>query len=163
MSKKKIMLFLFSFIVLVFGFSPLAFAAPAKNCPSYTPKTLCAQDAVGVNALIANLIQFIIAIAGLVVLAYIIWAGFKFITSGGDASKKEEAQKQIVAAVIGLLIIVFSYFIVSIVFNLLGLGSPTSPKLPCDIYGNDTSGVNSNTGRANCLGGNNGSNGQPQN
>lgn len=112
----------------------------AQSCPPYVPSQLCGpyqNGAGGINTLIHNVIEFIFAIAGLVVLIFIIFAGFKFITSGGDAGKKEEAQKQIVAAVIGLLIIVFSFFIVQLIFSLLGLGSATGIELPCGITTND--------------------------
>lgn len=111
-----------------------SFAFGVAHAQSWVPSFLTHQYDVGsggINTLIQNVIQFVFAIAGLVVLGFIVFAGFKFITSGGDAGKKEEAQKQIVAAVIGLLIIVFSFFIVQLVFNLLGIGSVRDIQLPC--------------------------------
>lgn len=124
---KKVFVFLGVFVMLaaVAGFALTGSVHAASSAlPSYVPTFLQQGNNVGTNqidVLIRNIINFIFAIAGLLVLGFIIFAGFKFITSGGDASKKEEAQKQIVAAVIGLLIIVFSFFIVQLVFSLLGI------------------------------------------
>ena len=107
----------------------------AASCPSYVPSVFCNATANGfdIGSLVRNIIEFIFALAGLVALIFVILAGFKFITIGGDSGKKEEAQKQIVAAVIGLLIIIFSYFIIQLVFSFLGLGNPTKLDLPCTV------------------------------
>jgi hypothetical protein len=134
-NNKKLFVALTVFVALLAGTVAFGTVHAASNtCASFVPNFLCAQynnGANGINTLIKNIITFVFAIAGVVVLAFIIWAGFKFMTSGGDSGKKEEAQKQIVAAVIGLLIIVFSFFIVQLIFQLLGLGNVTSPELPC--------------------------------
>ena len=143
MTKKKVVLCL-SVLLMLFVVTLTFSSVYAQTPPSYIPQFLFNQytnGASGINTIIRNVIEFLFAIAGLIVLVFIIWAGFKFITSGGDSGKKEEAQKQIVAAVIGLLIVVFSFFIVQLIFTLLGLGSVQDIQLPC--------GVNQTT---NCLG-----------
>ncbi len=129
---KKLVLSLAIFVALL-GTSLLV--GHAVHAQGFVPTELSKQYALGssgINNLIRNIITFVFAIAGLVVLIFIIIAGFQFITSGGDAGKKEEAQKRIVAAVIGLLIIVFSFFIVQLIFALLGLNAPTTLPLPCN-------------------------------
>ncbi len=48
---------------------------------------------------------------------------YKILTSGGDPSKVKDGKDQIQNAIIGLLLIILSFAIVSTIFNLLGLGS----------------------------------------
>lgn len=52
------------------------------------------------------------AVSGLVAVAILVYAGYNFITSAGEADKIEQAQKQIVGAVIGLVIIFIARLIV---------------------------------------------------
>lgn len=61
-------------------------------------------------------------IAGLIALGYLIYAGIKYVTSAGDPGKTEEAQKQIVSALIGLAIVVLSYSILRVALYLFGVG-----------------------------------------
>lgn len=61
-------------------------------------------------------------IAGIIVLIYLVIAGIKYITSSGDPGKTEEAQKQIIAAIIGLAIVVLAYALTRVITTLLGIG-----------------------------------------
>lgn len=58
--------------------------------------------------------------SGLAGVIYLIWAGIKYITAGGDPAKVEAAQKQIVSAIIGLAIVILAYTLIRFVFYLLG-------------------------------------------
>ena len=88
---KKIFVFLgiFVMVAVVAGFTLTGSVHAASNAlPSYVPTFLQQGNNVGTNqidVLIRNIINFIFAIAGLLVLGFIIFAGFKFITSCGDA------------------------------------------------------------------------------
>ncbi len=62
---------------------------------------------------VANIINYILMFLGLIAVAYIIWAGIKMVTSGGNESKVKEGQKTITYAVVGLLVIFLSYAIVN--------------------------------------------------
>jgi len=53
--------------------------------------------------------------AGVVAVVVIVIAGFRYITSAGSPDKAKQARNTIVYTVIGLLIILFSFAIVSIV------------------------------------------------
>ncbi len=72
-------------------------------------------------------IAFIIAV--LIALAFLILGGMKWITSGGDKSGVEGARNQIIAAIIGLIIVFLAYFILNLVLGLFGL-SLFDLKLP---------------------------------
>lgn len=74
----------------------------------------------GASAIVpgTNLIlNIILSFVGVVMLILIAYGGFLWMTAGGNESQVEKAQKIIVAAIIGLLIVVsayaVSYFVVS--------------------------------------------------
>jgi len=72
---------------------------------------------------IQNIPSFIINLlftVGIVVaVAFLIYGGIKWILSGGDEKAVETARNHIIAAIVGLIIVVGAYFIVNIVFTLL--------------------------------------------
>lgn len=68
--------------------------------------------------LIGSIITAIFVIAIIVALAFLIWGGLKWILSGGDKGKVDAARQTIIAAVIGLVVIFLSYFILNFVVGL---------------------------------------------
>lgn len=50
-------------------------------------------------------------------LFYLIQGGIQWITSSGDKQRVEQARQRITYAVVGLIIAILSFFIVSIVYN----------------------------------------------
>ncbi|MCL5434773.1 MAG: pilin [Patescibacteria group bacterium] len=67
--------------------------------------------------------QFIITllfVVGIIIaLAFLIYGGIKWIISGGDKANVDAARKHIVAAIIGLVIVVSAFVILNFVFKLL--------------------------------------------
>lgn len=55
--------------------------------------------------IIAFFIKFILIVAGIFALIYLILGAFSWVTSGGDKEKVEKAQQKIQAAVVGMIII----------------------------------------------------------
>ena len=74
------------------------------------------------DLVITSVVNWSAIIAGIIVLIYLIIAGIKYVTSSGDPGKTEEAQKQIISAIIGLAIVVLAYALVRLVTSLLGVG-----------------------------------------
>ena len=70
-----------------------------------------------------RLLRIVLAVAALLTFAFLIWGAFKWITSGGDKGKTEDARSTMISAVIGLIIVAASYAILSLVLNLLGFSS----------------------------------------
>ncbi len=96
-------------------------AAPAnriETCPVGNFAPLCGLQ---LNNAIPAIIAFIFIISTIVALFYLIWGGFKWLTSGGDKTAVGAAREHIVAAIIGLVIIFLSYFILNL---LLGFFIP---------------------------------------
>lgn len=71
--------------------------------------------------LFANVISWLFALSGVVALFLIIYSGIKFVTSGGDPKQVEGARKTLTYAVIGLLVIFFSYLILNLVSQVTGV------------------------------------------
>jgi len=84
---------------------------------------------------IANIIRIFLGFLGLLAVSLIIYGGFIWMTASGDPSKIEKAKKIITGAVIGLIVILLSFIIVSFVINTFG-GTATSPAgSPCNPVG----------------------------
>lgn len=65
--------------------------------------------------LFGNVVNALLAFAGTAALFFIIFAGIKFITSGGDAKQVEGARKTLTYAVIGLVVILSAFFILNVI------------------------------------------------
>jgi amino acid transporter len=74
-----------------------------------------------VDAFIRGLIRVIFIVATLAVLIYLIFGGFKWVTSGGDKAKTEEARNTITAAIIGLAIIALAFIVVRLLEAFFGI------------------------------------------
>ena len=57
--------------------------------------------------------------AGIVALFFVIFSGIKFLTSGGDEKKIEEARKTLTFAIIGLVLILIAIPIVNFIANIV--------------------------------------------
>ncbi len=64
-------------------------------------------------------LAFIIAV--LMALAYLILGGIKVITAGGDQKQWAAAKQQILFAVIGLIIVLTAFLIISIISGFFGI------------------------------------------
>lgn len=102
---------------------PQVFAASNTNlnpCPQAGQFTaLCQFSDMGRVLGFVISVAFIIAI--LIALFFLIWGGIKWISSGGDKAGVEGARNQIIAAVIGLIIVFLAFFILNLVLGLFGL------------------------------------------
>lgn len=78
---------------------------------------------VGASSLpdvVARIIGVITSLLGLILLGYLIYAGYLWMTAGGDDKKVGEAKTMIKNAVIGLVLIALSYAISSFIITTLG-------------------------------------------
>ena len=70
-------------------------------------------------AQIAKTIKVALGTLVIIFMSLIIYAGFKWLTSGGNEQTIGDAKKMISAALIGVVIIFFAYAITVFVFNLI--------------------------------------------
>lgn len=68
--------------------------------------------------LFANIIGWLLAFAATAAVFFIIFSGIKIITSGGDAKQLDEARKGLAFAVLGLILILVSFFIINIISTI---------------------------------------------
>lgn len=84
--------------------------------------------AVGTDVDVKNVPQLIVSLLfGLAIflaVVYLLYGGIKWITSRGDKLAVEAARKHIIAAIIGLVVVTGTFFILNLLFNILGVDNP---------------------------------------
>ena len=71
--------------------------------------------------IVSNVIGFLTLIAGLAFLFYFLIGAINWITASGDNQKSQLARQQIFNALIGLIVVVLAYPIISVLSQLLGI------------------------------------------
>lgn len=85
--------------------------------------TDCTTDTGSFAAILANIINVLSLIVGIVAVVMIIIAGFNYITSNGEDAKVSTAKKAIVNAIVGLIIVASAQVIVKFVLHKGTIGS----------------------------------------
>ena len=88
--------------------------------------------------IIARIINIALGFLGIIAVGLIIYAGWLWMTAGGEAQKIEKAKKILIGAVIGLLIILASFALVSFILSRLldaTGGGPGGPGGPGGAFG----------------------------
>ncbi|MFH1012269.1 MAG: pilin [Candidatus Peregrinibacteria bacterium] len=88
------------------------------NPQTGAPPNVSAQGTLGQN--ITNIINFFLGLLGLIAVAFLIYAGVLMVTAGGNEEQVGKAKKVITFAVIGIVIILLSYTVVTFVTSALG-------------------------------------------
>lgn len=83
---------------------------------------------VGVTEIVSRIIRVALGFLGIIFLTLIIYAGFNWMTAGGDKEKVEKSKKLIINAIIGLAIVLASYTITWFITSNL-VGATTGTKL----------------------------------
>jgi hypothetical protein len=80
--------------------------------------TTCGDsNSTNFSKIAANVVNIFSMIVGAVAIIMIIYGGFKYITSGGDSGNVTAAKNTLIYAIIGLIIVALSQFIVHFVLN----------------------------------------------
>lgn len=116
--KKK--LFISSLLSQAF-FIPVTLAdTPTTNTPS--PNVNINENLKSPSDLV-NIIQqvggWLLMIAGALAVVFLVIGGIRYITSAGNATQTEGAKKTIIWALVGIIIIALSYFLVVMIPKLL--------------------------------------------
>ncbi len=77
----------------------------------------------GISGLVTLFVNTIFAIAGIVLVFYFVAGGLAMISSAGknDPQKAEQAKKTLTSAVLGFVIIFVSYWVVSLIAQIMGI------------------------------------------
>lgn len=82
--------------------------------------TVQIKDTASIWVIIMNIVQWLVIAGGYVAVYFIIWGGFKYITSAGDPQKVEGAKNAITNAVIGFVIVLASVAIIQTIQASVG-------------------------------------------
>lgn len=98
-------------------------AAAATSFPEVLPPLgfKFTGEKATIGAIINDLVPYIFALAGLLLLFILILGGFELMTSAGDPKKMEAAKGKITNAIIGFIIIFAAYWLVQILEVIFGL------------------------------------------
>lgn len=77
------------------------------------PKDVPTGGLTNLQVFISNTLLLFITIGCFLIVIYIVWAGIQWITSGGDKAKLTAARSKLTWAIIGLVVIFSSFFIIS--------------------------------------------------
>lgn len=131
---KKFKLLAISFFAAVASIAPVGLTAAVYAEDANIQGGLCAgsdlqapgtaecdnindQASEGVNNTVNLIINIFSWIVGVVSVIMIIWGGFKYITSGGDAGSVTAAKNTILYAIVGLIIVALAQVIVKFVLG----------------------------------------------
>jgi cytochrome bd-type quinol oxidase subunit 2 len=114
--------------IFTYLFSPLvALATDSGNinpCDGTVPGiagVLCGLSTNNIGLTIRNIVVFLIIIAVIIALVYLIYGGIKWITSKGEKTEVEAARNHIMAAILGLVVVFLTLFILTIVLTAFGI------------------------------------------
>ncbi|KKR07659.1 MAG: hypothetical protein UT32_C0008G0014 [Parcubacteria group bacterium GW2011_GWC2_39_14] len=113
---------IFTLAVILFTPFTVSYAATTQSDIISNLDTVAAQTPLQKADLlqtVGKIIKIFLDVLGIIFLCIVLYAGYLYMTSGGDPEKTKTAKAWIINAVIGLIIIFLSYSIVAFVFNAL--------------------------------------------
>src|SRR6266487_358230 len=114
--KKTYSILALSFLTfLYFTISTPSYAAGGTSWIGNCQNQNIAPNINCLTSVFANATNAFLVFSGVVSLFLIVWAGIRFITSGGDAKQVGAAQKMLTYAIIGLIIVLSSFSILALV------------------------------------------------
>ena len=136
---KKMILSVLIVACSVFGFSAISVASLPTNVSAQAAnsvvkkgiKTATTADMenksiAGEGGLISILINFLLWAVGILSVAMIIFSGFRYITSAGDAAKTKSAQTALTYSIVGLIVAVLAWVIVKMILRQFGIEVKTN-------------------------------------
>lgn len=95
------------------------------NIPGYgpvnAPSTVRTGNFDTFQTIIRNGIVILIIVALILATLFLIWGGIDWISSGGGKEGLEKAKKKITFAIIGLVVTLLAFFIISVFGGLFGI------------------------------------------
>ena len=73
------------------------------------------------GTVISNAIPFALVFAGIGLLMMLLFSGFEYLTSAGDAKKLEGAKQRLTYSIVGFLLIFTAFWLVQIAGRIFGL------------------------------------------
>ena len=96
-----------------------ASAQVSEGINTATTSEMKGKSIDGDGGLIKTVVNVLLWAVGILSVIMIIFSGFRYITSAGDASKTKSAQSTLTYSVVGLIVAIMAYAIVNMVTNRL--------------------------------------------
>ena len=96
-----------------------ASAQVSEGINTATTSEMKGKSIDGDSGLIKTVVNVLLWAVGILSVIMIIFSGFRYITSAGDASKTKSAQSTLIYSVVGLIVAIMAYAIVNMVTNRL--------------------------------------------
>ena len=124
---KKSIISIAIMICAVFGTSVLSTASlsgsvsaqVSKGIDTATTSEMQGKSIDGKDGLIKTVVNILLWAVGILSVIMIIFSGFRYITSSGDASKTKSAQNTLIYSVVGLIVAIMAWAIVNMVIKRL--------------------------------------------
>ena len=122
----------------VFGFSAISVASLSTNVSAQaadgvkkgittaTTTDMQNKSIAGEGGLISILINFLLWAVGILSVVMIIFSGFRYITSAGDAAKTKSAQTALTYSIVGLIVAILAWVIVKMILRQFGIEVKTN-------------------------------------
>lgn len=135
---KKMILSVLIVACSVFGFSAISAASLSTNVSAQaadnvkkgittaTTTDMQNKSIAGEGGLISILINFLLWTVGILSVVMIIFSGFRYITSAGDAAKTKSAQTALTYSIVGLIVAVLAWVIVKMILRQFGIEVKTN-------------------------------------
>ncbi len=88
--------------------------------PLLNPNTK--QPIQSLSEVINIITSFVVPLAVIVLFFVLVWGGYDFLLSRGNAEKIKTARAKLTAGVVGFVLLIMSYLIVNIVSYMFGIG-----------------------------------------
>ena len=79
------------------------------------------QGITSLSDIVNRIVEFLIPLAGIILLLVLIWGGYDYLMSQGQPEKIKNAQAKITTGIIGFILLVFSYILVRLIVKIFGL------------------------------------------
>lgn len=127
---KKINILILSLFLSFILFPSVCSAGPLVNGKAKTEAQMEGlqkqfDSSMTIGSVMATVIKIFTSLLGIIFLVLIVYAGYNWMTAGGDSAKIDKAKEIMQRAVIGLIIIVAAYSITYFVFKSLSSLSGT--------------------------------------
>ena len=96
-----------------------ASAQVSEGINTATTSEMKGKSIDGDKGLIKTVVNVLLWAVGVLSVIMIIFSGFRYITSAGDASKTKSAQSTLIYSVVGLIVAIMAWAIVNMVINRL--------------------------------------------
>jgi hypothetical protein len=108
--------------------APTGFAAYSltggSDCSNAGSSAVCTDESkqtniYGDNSIFSDITNIVVWVAGAAAVLILILGGIRYVTSGGDANKVSSAKNTIIAALLGIVVIVLARSLINYVVNKL--------------------------------------------